>query len=162
MGSPCFGSMGASAERPGDETCPKWMRFKARRAAMRRISWADQGINGRSIKGAFGASSVKLFFGAKRHWRARKSRSSNRGHHGEGKRDERHMATPAMSGAGLIVIEAEFAFFAVSKLFLIAQRCPSTLTNFSIDVPLSAHVVKRRGRRPRYCGGSAVRASKRP
>ncbi len=72
------------------------------------------------------------------------------------------MATPAMPGAGLGVIEAELAFFAVSKLSSITQRCPSTFTYFSIDVPLGAHVVKSRGRRPRYCGGSAVRASKRP
>jgi hypothetical protein len=30
------------------------------------------------------------------------------GHHGEGEHDERHMASPAMPGAGLVMIEAEF------------------------------------------------------
>lgn len=33
---------------------------------------------------------------------------TDRGHHGEGQHDERHMAMPTVAGAGLVVVEPEF------------------------------------------------------
>ena len=54
-------------------------------------------------------------------------------HHGEGEHDERDVTMPAVPGSGFVVIEPD-SFLAVSKLSSIAQRWPSTLTSFLIDV----------------------------
>src|SRR5450759_3591387 len=64
------------------------------------------------------------------------------GHHGEGEHDRRDMTVPAMPGAGLVVIEAEFVL-AVSKLSSMAQRWPSTDTSFFMGVSLGHHVEKK-------------------
>lgn len=65
--------------------------------AMRRISWIDQRIR------TVWSEGVAAFFS-----RSGVGAMTDAGHHGEGEHDERHMAVPAMAGAGFVVIEAEF------------------------------------------------------
>jgi hypothetical protein len=69
------------------------MRRWASLLAIRRTSWIDQRIRGGSCEPAC-------------FWGGRGIRAvPDHGHHGEGEHDERHVAMPAVPGAGFIMIE---------------------------------------------------------
>ena len=88
-----------------------WMRRCASLMAMRRISWIDQ-----RIRNEVCPKTGQRFFG-----RHDIGVMTDDGHHGEGEHDQRDMTVPAMPGAGLVVIEAEFVLggFELSSM---AQR----------------------------------------
>ena len=49
--------------------------------------------------------------------RGRVGVNADRGHHGEGEHDKRHVTTPAMPGARFVVIEAEFVLRRFETVF---------------------------------------------
>jgi hypothetical protein len=109
-------------------TSAGWMRFRARRWAMRRISWIDQRMRSDVLRLCFfGRRLVGLMLDGS--------------HHGEGEHDERDVTMTAVPGSGFVVVEPN-SFLAVSKLSSIAKRWPSTLTSVLIDVPAGHQVVK--------------------
>jgi len=92
------------------------MRFRARRVAMRRISCIDQRISEEFVSSEVdGASWLcgALFWGR----RGFVGVNADRRHHGEGEHDQRHVTTPAMPGARLVVIEAEFVLRRFETVF---------------------------------------------
>jgi hypothetical protein len=83
---------------------------------MRRISCMDQRMSDwlvtSEVDGACWLCAA-LFLGR----RGRVGVNADRRHHGEGEHDERHVTTPAMPGARLVVIEAEFVLRRFETVF---------------------------------------------
>ena len=76
------------------------MRFRARRWAMRRISWIDQRMRSDVL-----ACARRGFF-----WRRLVGLMLDGSHHGEGEHDERDVTIPAMPRSGFVVVESELVF----------------------------------------------------
>src|SRR5262245_9970924 len=76
------------------------MRFRARRWAIRRISWIDQRMRSSAL-----ASRSICFF-----WCWRVGVMLDGSHHCEGEHDQRDMTMPAMPGSGFVVVEPELVF----------------------------------------------------
>ena len=51
---------------------------------------------------------------------------SDRGHHGEGEHDEADMSVPAVPGAGLVVVEAQFILRGLEAVL----DCPAMALDF--------------------------------
>ena len=83
------------------------------------------------------------------------------GHHGEGEHDQRYVPMPAMPGAALIVIEAEFVLGGLEAVFD-GQRRPSAAINFSRAYPWGTRWRRTPSHHRQCCGGSANLASTAP
>ena len=91
-----------------------WICLRARRVAMRRISCIDQRIRDSpcwaTIRRRF---APHPFWG----WRDGVGVNADRSHHRESEHDERHVTPPAVPGARLVVIEAEFVLGGFKAVF---------------------------------------------
>src|SRR3954451_648447 len=89
-------------------TSAGWMRFRARRWTMRRISWIDQRMRSDVL-----ALHSTLFFWAPACWPDVGWQPSWR----EGEHDERDVTMPAVPGSGLVVVEPELVFGCLEAVF---------------------------------------------
>ena len=113
MSAPCCGLMSSSPERPCDDEL--WSDAFARKACRDAADFlyrpADQRMRFQR-RGFVGSCALFLGAGA-----ASVGVNADRGHHGEGQHDERDVTVPAMPGAGLVVVEAEFVLGGFEAVF---------------------------------------------
>ena len=119
--------------------------------AIRRISWIDQRIRG-GVSLRCRDFEVR-FWGSHSH---RVGTMSDRSHHGEGEHHKRDVATPAMPGAGFIVIEPELIFCGLETIF------DRPAMSFDLDQDVYARAGRTPGREERQVSIGDVAANQQP